>query len=68
MSTSTLPALQPASAPASPSNTWRTSLGKPTIEMTTSDAAATSRGEAAHLAPRSSNSAAFSFVRVKSVT
>ena len=48
ISMSTLPDLQPASAPSPPNMTCRTSRGKPTIETTTSEFAATSRGEAAH--------------------
>ena len=52
MSTSTLPALEPANAPPSGhSMTLRTSLGKPTIEKITSDASATAFGESAQVAP-----------------
>ena len=44
MSTSTAPGRAPPRAPAGPSTTSRTSLGKPTMENTTSLAAATFRG------------------------
>ena len=64
MSTSTLPGLEPAKAPSGPSMTSRTSLGNPTIEKTTSDAAATARGDSAHFAPWAKRGSAFDFVRL----
>ena len=51
ISTRMLPASDPARAPSAPSITSRTSLGKPTIVKTTSEAAATALGVSAHFAP-----------------
>src|SRR5262245_34481400 len=67
MSTSTLPAFDPARAPCDPSITSRTSLGKPTIAKTTSEASATALGEAAHFAPFANSGSAFSLRRLKTV-
>ncbi len=47
-----------------PSKTSRTSLGNPTIEKTTSEAAATARGDSAHFAPWDRRGSAFDFVRL----
>src|SRR5580698_7219808 len=68
MSTKTLPGFEPASAPSDPSRTSRTSLGKPTIEKITSEAAATARGVSAHFAPWASSGSALDFVRLYAVT
>ena len=68
MSTRMLPLLEPASAPSAPSITSRTSLGKPTIEKTTSDAAATALGVSAHLAPCANSGSALDFVRLETVS
>ena len=57
-----------AEGPASPSSTSRTSLGKPTMENTTSLAAATSSGVSAHRAPCASSSPARRRVLVVTVT
>ena len=54
---STLPGCAAVSAPSGPSTTSRSSVGKPTIVKTTSEAVATSAGEAIHPAPRSSSGA-----------
>src|SRR5581483_7260535 len=56
-----------ASAPSSPSSVARTSAGKPTMVKTTSEAAATARGESAHAAPRATSGSAFARVRLKTV-
>ncbi len=67
MSTRTLPRAAPASVPAGPSTTSRTSSGKPTIVKTTSALCATACGESAHAAPRSSSERARSRVRLNTV-
>jgi len=50
--------------PSAPSHTCSTSLGWPTMVMTTSDAAASSPGVSHHVAPRASSAAAFSGERL----
>ena len=64
MSTRTEPAAAPASVPSAPSVIARTSEGWPTIEKTTSAAAATAFGEDAGIAPRAVRGANFAAVRL----
>jgi len=68
MSTSTVPGRHAETAPSSPSSTSRTSWGNPTIEKTTSLAAATSAGVSAQVASSASRPSARSRVRVVRVT
>lgn len=69
MSTRTPPGRRPARAPEVGSRrTERTSEGWPTMEKTTSDWAATARGEEAKLAPKSRRGWAFEMVRLKTVS
>ena len=67
MSTSTLPASQPARAPSGPSTTSRTSRGKPTMLKITSLRSATDFGVSAQVAPCSRTESAVSRVRVYTV-
>lgn len=68
ISTKTPPGRRPERAPCSGSKrTLRTSDGKPTMEKTTSDWEASSRGELARFAPRSSKGWALERVRLKTV-